>query len=1200
MASPTACEPGGLRCNGTDVEICNAAKAWEFKTACTRCSNGACSAQVCTPMATRCGSENKAAEACLPDGSGWSVIEVCELGCSNGVCSTSGVVICTGGDKRCNGDAVEACTASGTAWGFVQFCVTGCDGATKTCKAPTCVPYSGRCSPTSSAHELCNSTGTGFTAAPCSASETCINGTCQATICTPGQSRCMDAVTLGRCNGAGTSFDSTPCSANEVCQTGTCSPVVCAPYSTKCKNAGTAQVCNPTGTAWLELECGSTATCQNGVCAPQNGAACQAGTQRCLDAMTLATCAQDGSGYVYSACEASQVCSNAACKAVVCAPGSTQCQDAAAEGVCNPLGTGFTRVVCSGGTACDPSAGACAPVVCTTGATHCADVATLATCNATGTGYTASGCAASEVCSGRACKPVICAAGSTSCVDSSTLSMCNSDGTGRNTSECGPSSVCSSGQCKSVVCGQGATYCEDSSTVGTCNGEGTGFTFSACSAGSVCSAGACLPLVCAPNSATCADALHSVICNGTGTASTTNECSSVGQVCLNGICQSSGGNVICVHGAYHCNGSDIEQCNPSGTGWVYVQSCTGECNNGICAGTACAPFTLTIDQSQLPADNSSTTLVSSSVIKDLDGHAVPDGTLFTVSAGSNTGGVLSSDADAVTAGTQVASLNGRIDFLVKAGTASTAGQSATVTATTLQASRCAGTATLNLVTAGTNGFFSEDFTRTAYEDLVTTSMWDTYLGQANFPLTSGLGNGEDGDLIVRSGTFNINTDINPANLTRAFPDAVSYSVAAFVGTSGVTVTGIPVGIVPGDEVLLINLQGGGGFPVANANNAGVGVTGNVGHYEIFTVQSVDFQTSRITFASPIAKIYGASTDNTTLTGQKIVVQRIPHYGNVTVNGTLTANAWDGSKGGLFFIKAKGALVVNSGGQLSMSSKGYRMNNGNWGTGESYSGPPVGGTTCYNNNGGGGVGSDGGNCYYGSGGGYGERGTACVAGIRNNGGFSYGDANLTDWFMGSAGGNWGGEAAGFRGGGILVAWASAIGIVGNVRSNGDGGPNLGSGSSAGGSVYLRATNVNIGQGLVTASGGYNSTHGGHGAVGRIRIDAQSVHAGDTTSPTFVAGGALSGGSKIVTVTLDNTPGTITKARIVSVIQDTRGGTILYEMTSNGGTNWNTFIPGDPLQSFSTAASDLRLRITLTSDGSNLPLGVQGITVEYLAP
>ena len=187
----------------------------------------------------------------------------------------------------------------------------------------------------------------------------------------------------------------------------------------------------------------------------------------------------------------------------------------------------------------------------------------------------------------------------------------------------------------------------------------------------------------------------------------------------------------------------------------------------------------------------------------------------------------------------------------------------------------------------------------------------------------------------------------------------------------------------------------------------------------------------------------------------------------------------------------------------------------------------------------------------------------------------------------------------EGGGIIVLWASTLGVSGRVIADGSAGSY--SGGSAGGSVYLRANTMNVGQGRVTARGGVpNTSSTGTGGAGRIRIDSASLHAGDTTIPVFTAGVSASGTVRLQTLALDNVSGTITKARVISALQDTRGGTIVYELSSNGGTKWKAFTPGDPLQSFDEASSDLRLRITLTSDGSNRPLSVQGVSIEYLAP
>ncbi|MBI2066178.1 hypothetical protein HYT60_01585, partial [Candidatus Woesebacteria bacterium] len=123
----------------------------------------------------------------------------------------------------------------------------------------------------------------------------------------------------------------------------------------------------------------------------------------------------------------------------------------------------------------------------------------------------------------------------------------------------------------------------------------------------------------------------------------------------------------------------------------------------------------------------------------------------------------------------------------------------------------------------------------------------------------GTGDGADGPITL-SANKNINTD--PIAPGRTSADGVNYAVSA-IGTNTATATTAPAGIAAGDEVLLINLQG-------DATNSG-----NAGNYEFLNVQSVSVNT--ITFSSNVQKIYGATTSNSTLTGQKIAVQRVPNY-----------------------------------------------------------------------------------------------------------------------------------------------------------------------------------------------------------------------------------------------------------------------------------------------------------------------------------
>ena len=47
-----------------------------------------------------------------------------------------------------------------------------------------------------------------------------------------------------------------------------------------------------------------------------------------------------------------------------------------------------------------------------------------------------------------------------------------------------------------------------------------------------------------------------------------------------------------------------------------------------------------------------------------------------------------------------------------------------------------------------------------------------------------------------------------------------------------------------------------------------------------------------------------------------MLQRVPRYRSLRVNGTMTADAWDGEKGGVYFVKVlqdsdiRGVIYVN--------------------------------------------------------------------------------------------------------------------------------------------------------------------------------------------------------------------------------------------------------------------------------------------------
>lgn len=90
--SDVTCVPGAYRCNGTNVETCNATgTAWLHVSSCTvGCSAGLCTG-ACTPGATRCNAGG--VETCDSTGTSWTLTETCTTFCEAGVCALDGLEI---------------------------------------------------------------------------------------------------------------------------------------------------------------------------------------------------------------------------------------------------------------------------------------------------------------------------------------------------------------------------------------------------------------------------------------------------------------------------------------------------------------------------------------------------------------------------------------------------------------------------------------------------------------------------------------------------------------------------------------------------------------------------------------------------------------------------------------------------------------------------------------------------------------------------------------------------------------------------------------------------------------------------------------------------------------------------------------------------------------------------------------------------
>lgn len=358
------------------------------------------------------------------------------------------------------------------------------------------------------------------------------------------------------------------------------------------------------------------------------------------------------------------------------------------------------------------------------------------------------------------------------------------------------------------------------------------------------------------------------------------------------------------------------------------------------------------------------------------------------------------------------------------------------------------------------------------------------------------GNGSDGSIVVSSNK-NLNTDILAGGRTCA--DGISYALTALNDTSA-TLQSTPAAgcLAQGDEIVLINLQG------TPSNHP------NVGNKEFLRVKSVS--NNLVVFASSKSQFYGDGVLNdqnigTTAAHQRVLLQRVPNYGKVSINAgvTLTAEAWNGTTGGLLCFRSNDTVFVH--GAIDMNAKGYRsaaVFNTNSEDIRGYSAFQLGisghaedkfGTVQFAN------------ANWGQrtcGGGYGSVGDLAIPSgpTESQPGNPYGSNDLSKWYLGSpAGSTYQAYSTvvnrGGNGGGIVAVFFKRIEVQGEVRAGGGSGVNTqysATGGGAGGSVLLKGAELWLGSQKVKAfAGPRGGNYGwdptwrpGDGAVGRVAI------------------------------------------------------------------------------------------------------------------
>jgi hypothetical protein len=362
------------------------------------------------------------------------------------------------------------------------------------------------------------------------------------------------------------------------------------------------------------------------------------------------------------------------------------------------------------------------------------------------------------------------------------------------------------------------------------------------------------------------------------------------------------------------------------------------------------------------------------------------------------------------------------------------------------------------------------------------------------------GDDRDGIINLTTGvTKTLDTEV-VGSLRSTHPDAIARVVTANpTGTTVTVASGEDAGFAVGDKVILINMQGFSGDAT------------DCGNHEILTVASTS--NGNITTVETISKSY----DGTTFGNQKVFVQRIPQYSNVTVNHSsaiLTCSSWNGTKGGIIAFYCSGTVTVSAG-KIDGEGKGFRGGSenssnleGNSHQGEGITGPPDSFSNLANTGGGGG-GNYGGAWAGGGGASYGSSG---IAGIGTNGGSGgnpgeiYGTDSLSTIFLGSGGGAGGiGNSShggtGGNGGGIIRIFAGTINTTGGqiIADGSDGSlgsdTSTGSGGGSGGSILLITETSTYGASNLLSQGGSGtsgSRAGGAGGDGRIRLEYNTIN------------------------------------------------------------------------------------------------------------
>jgi PKD repeat protein len=455
--------------------------------------------------------------------------------------------------------------------------------------------------------------------------------------------------------------------------------------------------------------------------------------------------------------------------------------------------------------------------------------------------------------------------------------------------------------------------------------------------------------------------------------------------------------------------------------------------------------------------------------------------------------------------------------------------------------------------------------------------------------------GKDGAKIIGS----VNAIVN---------DYTNLTSSASAGSSSIQVannslsSGFAAPLSTGDLLFIIQVQGASIITADDPTNGTISSYNNCGNNELAEVRSVS-GTNSITLYCPLQHDFSASG--------KTVVVRVPRFSSLTVNGgaNLTCPAWNGTTGGILAIEVTGTTIINGGGTIDVTGKGFRggalldvntnygVLNYSWPTndyggekGEGIAGsvldydvmngryckgaPANGGGGGNGHNGGGGGGANAGNISNYTGFGNPDNSNASWASAWNlesagfasstssgggKGGYTFSGSNQNALAVGPFNPAWGGDQRRDNGGrgGRPLDYSNGRIFLGGGGGAGEQNNAIGGAGGNGGGIILMQTYAGIsGSGQINANGangastlGSNGTDGagGGGGGGTILLRVAST----ITGVTINANGGNGGSQNVLPFTAEaEGPGGGGGGGYIAV----SGGTI--SRNANGGNNGST--------------------------------------------